>query len=89
MIKLITGYSDYSADDLAHLGETVAANLPTLAIFATLKPTPAQITAQVTALTQAIAMHGPGRAQAIQTAFDALALLLGEVATNAPPRWRM
>jgi hypothetical protein len=84
MIKLNTGYSDYSADDLAHLGETVATNLASLVIFATLKPTPADITAQVTALTDAIAMRGSGRAQAIDAAFDALALLLGEVATNAP-----
>ena len=84
MIKLNSGYSDYSADDLAHLGETVAAKLPTLSVFGTLKPTPAQITAEVTALQQAIAMVGPGRAQAIDSAFDALASLLGEVATNAP-----
>lgn len=84
MIKLISGYSDYSADDLAHLGVAVAANLPTIPIFATLKPTPAQITAEVTALQSAIAMTGPGRAQAISSAFAALDLLLGEVATNAP-----
>jgi hypothetical protein len=62
----------------------VADNLPTLAIFATLKPTPAEITAAALALRIAIAMKGPGRAQAILAAFDDLAQLLGDVATNAP-----
>jgi hypothetical protein len=84
MIKLITGYSEYSADDLWHLGDTVATNLPTLAIFSALKPTPAEVDAAATALESAINMHGPGRSQAIRTAFDALAELLGEIAVNAP-----
>jgi hypothetical protein len=84
MIKLNTGFSDYSADGLAHLGETVAENLPTIAIFATLTPTPAQIDAAAQGLRSAIAMKGPGRAQAINAAFDDLAELLGAVATNAP-----
>ena len=83
-MKLKTGFGDYSADGLAHLGETVATNLPTLAVFAALKPTPAQITAAVEGLTAAMAMIGPGRRQAIATAFRVLADLLGEVATNAP-----
>jgi hypothetical protein len=84
MIKLISGYSEYSADDLWHLGATVITNLPDLPIFATLKPTPAEIEAQTTALQTALAMHGPGRKQAIDTAFGALAELLGEIAVNAP-----
>ena len=84
MIRLISGYSDYSPDDLAHLGETVAANLPNLGIFSTLKPTPVEITAAVTALQQAVMMKAPGRAQAIKAAFNALADLLGQVADNAP-----
>ena len=84
MIKLITGYSDYSADDLGHLGETVVSNLATLPIFSTLKPTPAEITAAVEDLTTAMGMKGQGRAQAIRAAFDTLADLLGEIATNAP-----
>jgi hypothetical protein len=84
MIKLNTGFGDYSADGLAHLGETVVSNLALLPIFATLKPTPAQITAAVGDLQSAMAMKGPGRAQAIAAAFGALADLLGEIATNAP-----
>lgn len=84
MIKLNTGFSEYTPDDLAHLGEKVAANLPLIPIFATLKPTPAEITAAVTALQNALKMTGPGRAQAINAAFTSLADLLGEVATNAP-----
>lgn len=84
MIKLNTGFNEYSADDLAHLGDTVATNLPNIAALATLKPTPADIAAAVTALQNAMKMSGPGRAQAIDAAFDALADLLGEVATNAP-----
>ena len=82
-MKLNTGFSDYSADGLAHLGETVADNLPTIAIFGTLTPTPAQIDAAAQALRAAIAMKGPGRAQAIKAAFDALAELLADVASNA------
>ena len=84
MIRLISGYSDYSTGDLGRLGETVAANLPSLGIFATLKPTPVEITAAVTALQQAVIMRGSGRAQAIKAAFNALADLLGQVADNAP-----
>lgn len=84
MSKIITGYSDYSADDLWHLGDTVVTNLPGIPIFATLKPTVAEITAQTGALETAINMHGPGRKQSIQIAFDALAELLGQVAVNAP-----
>lgn len=84
MIKLISGYSEYSADDLWHLGSAVATNLPTLPVFSTLKPPPADIDAAATALESAINMHGPGRQQAIRTAFDALAELLGEIAVNAP-----
>ncbi|MGI9086643.1 MAG: fibronectin type III domain-containing protein [Chthoniobacterales bacterium] len=83
-MKLITGYSDYSADDLAHLGTDVAGNLPGLPVFTAMKPTPAQITAAVGNLTTATAMKGTGRAQAIDAAFAVLAGLLGEVATNAP-----
>ena len=84
MIKLNTGFGDYSADDLAHLGETVATKLPTIAIFATLTPTPTQISTAATALRAALAMVGSGRRQAIDAAFQALADLLGDVATNAP-----
>jgi hypothetical protein len=84
MIRLISGYSDYSTDDLSNLAETVAANLPGLGIFATLKPTPVQITAAVTALQQAVMMKGPARTQAIKAAFNALAELLGQIADNAP-----
>jgi hypothetical protein len=84
MIKLKTGYDDYSADDLAHLGETVAGNLPGLVIFATLKPTAPSIQAAADALRAAIAMVGPGRAEAIESAFAALEGLLGDVAVNAP-----
>src|SRR4051812_5787972 len=84
MIRLISGYSDYSTGDLGRLGETVAANLPKLGIFATLQPTPVEITAAVTALQQAVIMKSAGRAQAIEAAFSALADLLGQVADNAP-----
>jgi hypothetical protein len=83
-MKLITGYGDYSAEDLMMLGGKVAANLVLLAIFATLKPTPAQITAAVQALEAALQMVGPGRAQAVEAAFNALAGLLAQVAMNAP-----
>lgn len=84
MIKLLTGYGDYSDDDLVHLGEDVATNLPTRPVFATLKPTPAEITEAVDALSDAIRMTGPGRAQAIDMAHKKLATLLAEVATNSP-----
>lgn len=84
MIKLRTGYDDYSDDGLAHLGETVATKLPTIPIFSTLKPTPAMIAAAALALRNAIAMVGLGRAEAIKAAFTALEDLLAEVAVNAP-----
>lgn len=84
MIKLNTGFSDEPSDDLAHLGEVAADNLAKIAIFSTLQPTPAEITAAVTALRSAMAMTGPGRAQAVKAAHAALAGLLADVATNAP-----
>lgn len=84
MIKLITGYSAYSANQLAQLGAEVAENLPGLSVFSTLKPTPAEIEAEVTALRDAIGMEGKGRAQAIAAAFQALEQSLGEIAVNAP-----
>jgi hypothetical protein len=84
MIKLNAGFSDYSDDDLQHLGETVAANIPTIAVLSTLKPTPADITAGATALKNAIAMVGPGRGQAILAARQTLSELLADVAANAP-----
>ncbi len=84
MIKLKSGYDDYSADGLAHLGETVAGNLPGKAIFATLKPTPAAILAAADALRSAIAMVGPGRAEAMEAAFTVLEGMLADVAVNAP-----
>jgi hypothetical protein len=84
MIKLNSGFSDYSDDGLAHLGETVATNLGTIPIFSSLTPTSGQITTGVEDLQTAMAMKGQGRAQAINAAFNALGDLLGEVATNAP-----
>jgi hypothetical protein len=84
MIKLKTGFGGYSADDLGHLGETVAGNLPKIPILSTLKPTPAAITAAVEALRTAMSSVGSGRAQAVKAAFQALAGLLADVATNAP-----
>lgn len=84
MIKLNTGFSDFNADGLGHLGEKVVTNLAKLPVFANVKPTSAEITAAVTALQQAILMTGPGRAEAINAAFDALAGLLADLATNAP-----
>ena len=85
MIKLNSGFSEYSADGLAHLGETVGKNLLSIAILSTLKPTSAQITAAAAALRTAIALPpGSGRTQSIEATFDTLAKLLGDVATNAP-----
>ncbi len=84
MIKLKTGFGEYSADDLMHLGEEVDTNLPTIAIFNTLKPPPAEILTAVIALRAAINILGPSRAQAITAAFDSLAGLLADVAVNAP-----
>jgi hypothetical protein len=82
--KLITGFSEYSADGLCHLGSDVAGNVPKLPIFASLTPTPAEISSQVQALLTATGMYGPGRAQAISAAFTGLASLLSLVSTNAP-----
>ena len=82
--KLITGFSEYSADGLCHLGSDVAGNVPKLPIFASLKPTPAEITTHVQGLLAATGMYGPGRAQAIDAAFSGLASLLALVSTNAP-----
>lgn len=84
MIKLRSGYKDYTADGIYHLGSTVGGNLPGLPIFTTLKPTPAEIAAATAAVDTARKMFGPGRRQALKAAKDALAALLGEVATNAP-----
>src|SRR4051794_18383660 len=83
-VKLITGFGDYSADGLCHLGSDVAGNVLKLPIFASLKPTPAEISTQVTSLLNAVGMYGPGRAQSIDTAFTGLAGLLAQVSTNAP-----
>jgi hypothetical protein len=84
MIKLKSGFGEYTADGLVHLGEDVVSNLGNLPIFATLTPAPAAITAAATALDNAIKMIGPGRKQASAGAFDTLAGLLAEVAVNAP-----
>lgn len=84
MIKLNAGFTDYSDDDFAHLGEAVPGNIPKITILGTLKSTPAQITAAVGGLTSAMAMVGPGRAQAIIAARHQLGSLLAEVAANAP-----
>ncbi len=83
-VKLITGFSEYSADGLCHLGSDVAGNVPKLPILASLKPTPAEISTQVQSLLTATGMYGPGRAQAIDAAFTGLASLLSLVSTNAP-----
>ncbi len=82
--KLITGFSEYSADGLAHLGSDVAGNVTRLPIFSSLVPTPAEITTQVQSLLTAPGMYGPGRSQAIDAAFTGLASLLSLVSTNAP-----
>lgn len=83
MIKLNTGFSGFSPDELANLGDAVATNLPTIAIFNTLTPTPAQIATAVTNLRNAIKSTGPSRDQQIDGAFQALSDLLGHVAENA------
>lgn len=82
--KLITGFSEYSADGLAHLGSDVAGNVPKLPIFSSLNPTPAEISTHVQGLLTATSMYGPGRAQAIDAAFNGLASLLSLVSANAP-----
>ncbi|MDQ6656217.1 MAG: hypothetical protein M3Y80_10435 [Verrucomicrobiota bacterium] len=84
MMKLNTGFGNYSWDGLAHLGETVATNLDNLPIFKGLLPATADIRAAAVELRKAIAMVGPGRKQALEAAFAVLAGLLGEVAVNAP-----
>ncbi len=83
-VKLITGFGEYSADGLAHLGSDAAGNLLKLPIFTSLQPTPAEINTQVQSLLTATGMYGPGRAQAISAAFTGLASLLSLVAANAP-----
>lgn len=83
-MKLITGYSDYTADDLLHLGEKVGANVTKMSVFASLKPSGADVTAAATALNDAINLSGPGRKETLAQAFDALGGLLGDVAMNAP-----
>ena len=83
-VKLITGFSDYSADGLCHLGSDVAGNVPKLPIFSSLKPVPADINTQVQSLLTAVGMYGPGRAQAISASFTGLSGLLSQVSTNAP-----
>jgi hypothetical protein len=83
-VKLVTGFSEYSADGLCHLGSDVAGNVTKLPIFLSLKPTPAEINTQVQSLLTATGMYGPGRAQAIDAAFTGLASLLSLVSTNAP-----
>ncbi|MEO5719204.1 MAG: fibronectin type III domain-containing protein [Chthoniobacterales bacterium] len=84
MIRLKTGYKDATADGIYHLGSTVSGNLPGLPVFATLKPTAAQIAAATLAVDAARKMFGPGRKQALKSAKLVLAVLLGDVATNAP-----
>lgn len=83
-MKLKTGYEDYSTDDLLHLGEKVPPNITGRPIFATLKPTPAQVDDATEALRDAMDMVGPARAQALKAATHALATLLGAIAVNAP-----
>src|SRR4051812_46714703 len=82
-VKLITGFSEYTADGLAHLGSDVAGNVPKLPIFSSLQPTPAEISTQVQSLLNATSMYGPARSQAIDAAFSGLASLLSLVSTNA------
>jgi hypothetical protein len=47
-------------DDLLRLGEDVAVNIPPIAVLSTLKPTSAQIDAAAQALSDAMAIVGPG-----------------------------
>ena len=83
-VKLITGFGEYSADGLAHLGSDAAGNLLRLPIFGSLQPTPAEISTQVQGLLNATGMYGPGRSQAVDAAFNGLASLLSLVSMNAP-----
>ena len=78
LMKLKLGFTNYSNDQLADLGDTVATNLPTSPICAALTTTPAQITAATKALRDAMNMTGPGRAAGLQAAFHALADLLSQ-----------
>ena len=83
-MKLKTGYSDYPDDALYHLGETASDNITAQPIWATLKPTAADIKAATDNLAAARAMVGRGRKQAITAARALLAARLADVAMNAP-----
>ena len=84
MIKLITGFSEYPADGLAHLGDKVATNLPAITALASLRPNAPEVAAAVTNLNNAMKILGPSRAEAVKAAFDALTTILADIATNAP-----
>ncbi|HEY1770294.1 MAG TPA: fibronectin type III domain-containing protein [Chthoniobacterales bacterium] len=84
MIKLISGFGEYTPDGLAKLGEKVSGNLPNIPVFATLIPPSTDIAAGSLALRAAIDMTGLGRKEAIESKFAGLAGLLSDIAMNAP-----
>ena len=83
-MKLRTGFSNYSEDELFHLAVTVIAALTGSVIFAGIKPTVAEIQAATDAYEAALNMVGPGRKQAVKATRTTLEGLLADVAVNAP-----
>src|SRR3954453_23632916 len=83
LLKLQSGFTGETLDGLFHLGGTVSTNLPGMVVFATLKPTPAEILTATNAFGAARNMFGPGRKQAVLSTRLILSGLLGEVAVNA------
>jgi hypothetical protein len=82
MRKLKTGFTEYSASQLANLAERVGAAVALIPKFSGVTPTPAVIAAQAADLREKMAANGPGAKTAMHTAMATLAASLSLMATN-------
>jgi hypothetical protein len=82
MRKLKSGFSSYSANELAELGANVGPAVASMAIFAGIHPTPAEIAAAVEDLRSKIVATGTGAKIALKASMERLAALLSTMSIN-------
>jgi hypothetical protein len=82
-MKLKTGYSDLTPTEGVDLGNQVKANMAAKPIWAALAALLTQLGLDITAVTTAMAATGPGAAEQLAAADDALSATLGAIADAA------